>query len=132
MFLPPRQLNVIGSCCGQPKGVVLMVVNWPLLIRNCEGRKMGSNPTSKNGAMATGPAMVMRYSTFPNTLISPPGNVIWSTGMGIVYWLFVPAGRLGFLGTIEPSGFRSATVLEVGKKATGEMERMSKPRISFS
>src|ERR1700722_3657298 len=99
-------------------------------ICNCEGRRIESMPVSTNGAMATGPAIVMRYSRFDQALKSPPGNTIWSTGMGIVQ--FPWRGFDGFLGTGDPSGLVRVITLELGRNATGEMERISKPRISFS
>src|ERR1035438_5392192 len=87
-------------------------------------------PASTKGTIATGPAIVMRYSRFPNTLRSPPGNTIWSTGIGIVQ---LPSrGFAGFLGTGVPSGLVSVITLELGRNATGEIERISNPRISFS
>src|SRR5216683_1061063 len=84
IFRVPKHVLKNGSSSGQPYGVLLMAVNWPLLMRNCDRLKMGSNPKSKKGAIATGPAMVIRYSALETRLRSPPGNVIWSTGMGIL------------------------------------------------
>src|SRR6516164_1882665 len=80
---PPTQLNPASSA-GQPKIVLLMVLSCPLLIFNCEGRRIGSIPMSMNGATVTGPTTVIRYSTFPNKFKSPPGCTIESIGTGIV------------------------------------------------
>src|SRR3984957_1888623 len=83
-FCPPTQLKVIGSCAGQPKTVPLIRFCSEELIRSCEFLRMGSMPTSMNGASATGPAMVMRYSKLVTKLASPPGKTICSTGTGMV------------------------------------------------
>src|SRR5260370_33972064 len=91
---------------------------------------MGSLHASTNGAIATGPAIVMRYSRFVHTLRSPPGNTIWSTGIGTVQ--FPNRGLAGFLGTGVPSGFVRVITFELGRNATGEIDRVSKPRMSFS
>src|ERR1035437_6319416 len=91
---------------------------------------IASMPVSTKGAIATGPAIVMRYSRFVHTLRSPPGNTIWSTGIGTVQ---LPSrGLAGFLGTGVPSGLVSVITLELGRNATGEIDRISKQRMSFS
>ena len=59
---------------GQPNRVLIRVLYWVGLICNCEVRMIGSVPISTKGAMATGPAMVMRYSKLPFRLRSPPGS----------------------------------------------------------
>src|SRR5258708_31618412 len=91
---------------------------------------MGSMPASTKGGIATGPAIVMEYSRFDDTLMSPPGNTIWSTGMGMVQ--FPCRGLAGFLGTGVPSGFVRVMTFELGRNATGDSDRISKPRMSFS
>ena len=66
------------------------------------------------GAIATGPAIVMRYSRFVHTLRSPPGNTIWSTGMGTVQ---LPSrGFAGFLGTGVPSGLVRVIDVRTGQE----------------
>src|ERR1035437_1623096 len=90
---------------------------------------IASMPVSTKGAIATGPAMVMRYSRFVHTLRSPPGNTIWSTGIGTVQ---LPSrGLAGFLGTGVPSGLVSVITLELGRNATGEIDCITKPGLSF-
>src|ERR1700678_1566267 len=80
---PPTQLKPT-SRAGQPKTVLLIKSYWVSLIFNWEGLRIGSTPISTNGAKATGPAMVMRYSKLPTKLKSPPGKTIWSSGTGTV------------------------------------------------
>src|SRR5690349_9648053 len=95
-MLPPWQLYPASSS-GQPNDVLITCWYCAWAICNCEGLTMASMPESTNGTIATGPAMVMRYSRFPHVLRSPPGNTIWSTGIGIVQ---LPCRGLdGFLGT---------------------------------
>src|SRR5215470_549935 len=112
-------------------------------MRSCDLRRIGSKPKSKNGAIATGPAIVIRYSAFETMLKSPPGNVICSTGIGILQQFgSLPVGQevgnpggggiRGFFTTKELSGLRRAIVDEEGRNATGDTERISNPRISFS
>src|SRR5246127_245753 len=72
---PPRQLKPASSCA-QPKGVEITCSYCSDAICSCEGRTIEFSPRSKKGAMATGPAIVMRYSRFPQMLRSPPGNTI--------------------------------------------------------
>src|SRR5215467_15930133 len=104
-------------------------------MRSCDIRRIGSKPKSKNGAIATGPAIVIRYSAFETMLKSPPGNVICSTGIGILQQFgSLPvthepcgAGISGFFTTKELSGLRSAIVDEEGRNATGDTERISNP-----
>src|SRR6185437_17181160 len=119
-FCVPKHWPLIGSTDGHPKGSWLSPANWPELIRNCDFLTIGSNPKSKNGAIATGPAIVILYSAFETRLRSPPGNVIWSTGTRTVYGGL--SGLLGSRGTIELSGLRREMVEAVGRKATGETE----------
>src|SRR5437016_13962156 len=98
-------------------------------MRNCEFLRIGLMPISTNGASATGPAIVIRYSRLVTTLVSPPGKTIRCSGSGIVY---APRrGLLGSLGTIEPSGLLRLITLLSGRNATGEVERISKPRRSL-
>src|SRR5713226_9153110 len=136
-LLPPTQFRAI-SRLGQPKRVFSMSLNCPELIRNCEFLRMGLTPTSINGATATGPAMVIRYSRLVTKLRSQPGKTICSNGMGMVYLgqsglIGLPqSGLLGSFGTTEPSGLVSAMTPLLGRKATGVTERMSNPRKSFS
>src|ERR1700674_3037646 len=80
---PPTQFSPTSSA-GQPKNVLLIRSNCPLLILSCEFLRIGSTPKSRNGARATGPAIVIRYSRLATTLKSPPGKTIWSRGTGIV------------------------------------------------
>src|SRR5439155_374816 len=126
---PPTQFKATSNC-GQPNTVVLISVNCPELIRSWEFLIIGSTPKSTNGASATGPAMVKRYSRFPTRLRSPPGNTICSAGTLIVYG--PSRGLLGSFGTTDPSGLRSTTVEVFGRNATGDTERMTNPRRSFS
>src|SRR6266567_6004916 len=97
-----------GSRFGQPKGVLRSWSNWALAICNCEGRMMGETPESRKGAMATGPAMVTRYSRFPLRPMSPPGVTSCWKGTGMVQQLILEMRQeLGLflnLGTGEPSG----------------------------
>src|SRR5437016_5376097 len=126
---PPTQFSPTSNA-GHPNTVLLMSFSWPDAIRNCDCRRIGTTPTSMNGARATGPTIVMRYSTLLTKLKSPPGNTICWMGMGIVYG---PArGFLGSFGTAEPSGFTRGITALLARKATGETERMSKPRRSVS
>src|SRR5215469_10264459 len=81
---PPTQLNEI-SRAGHPNNEVLMSLNCPELIRNCDCRMIGSTPTSMKGASVTGPTIAMRYSTLPNVLKSPPGCTMVAIGIGIWY-----------------------------------------------
>src|SRR5271168_1624279 len=117
---PPVQLKPISSA-GQPKDVLLMSCCCDSLILGCDGRKMGSMPRSAKGAMATGPAMVMRYSRLPMTLKSPPGVVSCWYGIGMLMQLvahvpleLTPTGKLGLAGTNAPVGFRRATDWALG------------------
>src|SRR5260221_4204426 len=129
-FGQARHWPLTGSTAGQPKGNSVSAANWPGLIRNCEPLRIGSKPKSTKGAIATGPAIVILYSMFETRFKSPPGKEIWSTGTRTVY--AGPNGLLGSLGTVDPSGLRSVIVEAVGRKATGEMDRISNPRRSFS
>src|ERR1035437_11123550 len=107
-MLPPWQLYPAASV-GHPKGVPTTWSYCTVAICSCEGRRIGSMPESMKGAIATGPAIVIRYSRFVHTLRSPPGNTIWSTGIGTVQ---LPSrGLAGFLGTGVPSGL----VSEIGR-----------------
>src|SRR5208283_3002487 len=63
-FTPPTQAYAEFSC-GQPNSVLIRVSYWKMLVCNCDGRRIGLTPMSTKGAMATGPAMVMRYSRLP-------------------------------------------------------------------
>src|SRR5436309_3102476 len=96
----------MGSTEGHPKGKSFNAASWPALIRSCEFLSTGSNPKSTNGAIATGPAMVILYSALLTRLKSPPGNEIWSTGTRTVYAGL--NGLLGSRGTVDPSGLRRA------------------------
>src|SRR5450755_1386534 len=119
---PCSQAYVTGLCSGQPKRVFTSVLYCTGLICNCELRRMGSTPKSTKGAIATGPAMVIRYSRLPCRLRSPPGVVSCWYGTGIFQQLLthcpeelVTAGNRGFEGTKLPSWFRSATVCALGR-----------------
>src|SRR5579863_63216 len=104
----PAQLYPASSL-GHPKGVLITAEYCCAAICSCERRRMGSMPVSTNGAIATGPAMVMRYSRLVTRLRSPPGKTIWSTGIGtvqqLVGWggfrlaLAGLQGKLGLAGT---------------------------------
>src|SRR6202021_3086803 len=72
----------------------------------------------------------MRYSKFVTRLRSPPGKVIWSTGIGMVK--FPRRGFCAFFRTGVPSGLVSVIEPTLGRNATGDTERISKPRRSFS
>src|SRR5450756_1012414 len=74
---------------GQPKMVFSKFWNWIGLTCNCEVRRIGSMPASTKGAMATGPAMVMRYSALAFRLRSPPGVTSCRYGTGIFTQLLV-------------------------------------------
>src|SRR5579863_2267308 len=82
-FDPPMQFKPM-STAGQPNTVALIKSNCPLLIFNWESLRMGSTPKSTNGATATGPAIVIRYSALLTRLKSPPGKTIWFSGTGTV------------------------------------------------
>src|SRR5450755_189824 len=62
-FIPPLHVNPLAAegGSGQPKKVFTRVLYWVKFVCNCEVRIIGSVPISTKGAMATGPAMVMRY-----------------------------------------------------------------------
>src|SRR5579863_4475639 len=87
-----------ASSLGHPKGVLITAEYCCCAICNSERRTMGSMPVSTNGAIRTGPAMVMRYSKLVTRLRSPPGKTIWSTGMGMVQQLVGPP-MLALVGT---------------------------------
>ena len=72
ILAPPVQAKAESSV-GQPNRVFTRVLYWVKFVCNCEVRMIGSTPASIKGAMATGPAMVMRYSKLPFRLRSPPG-----------------------------------------------------------
>src|SRR5580704_2413382 len=76
--LPRAQVLAVAVCnsVGHPTGVPITVSYCTCAICTCDGRRIGSMPVSTNGAIATGPTMVMRYSRLVTTLKSPPGNVI--------------------------------------------------------
>ena len=59
-------------------------LNWASAVRSWDLRTIGFIPISTNGAIATGPAIVMRYSTFATKLVSPPGITMLCTGIGTV------------------------------------------------
>src|SRR5208282_4087801 len=140
MVWPPEHAyDVWGPRIGQPNSVLCRVSYWTGLICNCEVRRIGSTPVSTKGAMATGPAMVMRYSKLPCRLRSPPGVTSWRNGTGILKQLLAhapeavtPTGKRGLAGTKVESAFRSATAWVLGRYAMGETVRISKPRRSFS
>src|SRR5690348_6856335 len=67
----PRHCPLTGSTEGQPNGTWFSDANCPLLIFNCDDLSTGSTPKSTNGAMATGPAIVIRYSALLTRLKSP-------------------------------------------------------------
>src|ERR1700752_5313177 len=88
-----------GSSVGQPKGVLIRLVDCCGAICNCDGRRIGSTPASTKGASATGPTIVIRYSRLLTRLRSPPGKTIWFIGIVMVQILLPTAGLLGSLGT---------------------------------
>src|SRR5450759_4084033 len=121
ILCPPVQAKAVSSC-GQPNRVFLRVSNWTGLICNCEVRRIGSMPMSTKGAMATGPAMVMRYSKLPCRLRSPPGVTSCWNGTGIFQQLLAHApeelvntGNRGLAGTNDPSGFLRDTAWALGR-----------------
>src|SRR5215467_7081086 len=121
---------VVGSRFGQPNCVLTTWSYCCDAICSCERRTIGSIPASMKGATATGPAIVMRYSKLPHALKSPPGNTIWSIGIGT---LTAPRpGLLGSFNTGLPSGLVRVIAPALGRNATGDTDRMSNPRISFS
>src|SRR5208282_2345040 len=122
-FCPPRQLKAVLKI-GQPNRSFCRMLNWIGLICNCEERRIGSVPMSTKGAMATGPAMVMRYSTLAFRLKSPPGVTSCWYGTGIFQQLpahapeeFICTGNRGLAGTNVPSGFLRATFCALGRYA---------------
>src|ERR1700674_354030 len=121
IFAPPVQAKAESSV-GQPNRVLIRVLYWVKFVCNCEVRIIGSAPISTKGAMATGPAMVMRYSKLPFRLRSPPGVTSWLYGTGIFQQLlahppeeFVCTGNRGLAGTNVPSAFRRDTVWALGR-----------------
>src|SRR6266852_3848530 len=124
---PPLQVKPLPAygASGQPKNVSFKVWNWNWLICNCELRRIGSTPASTKGAMATGPAMVMRYSRLPFKLRSPPGVTSCRYGIGILTQLLTgtqlplasgpTGGPAGFLGTNAPVGVLRATLWALGR-----------------
>src|SRR5579871_4924061 len=72
---PPMQFKPMSNA-GQPKDVLLIKSSWDALTFNWDVRMIGSTPKSTKGAIATGPAMVIRYSALVTILKSPPGNTI--------------------------------------------------------
>jgi hypothetical protein len=75
ILVPPTQFSATSSC-GHPKMVLLMSFNCPEATRSCDWRRMGTTPRSANGARATGPTIVIRYSALVTRLKSPPGKTI--------------------------------------------------------
>src|SRR6266478_4565641 len=124
IFAPPVQAKAESSV-GQPNRVFIRVLYWVKFVCNCEVRMIGSAPISIKGAMATGPAMVMRYSRLPFRLRSPPGVTSCRYGIGIFTQLLTgtqlplasdpTGGPAGFLGTNAPVGFRRATLWALGR-----------------
>ena len=80
-------------------------------------------PVSTKGTIATGPAIVMRYSRFVNTLRSPPGkhDLVHRNGHGPV-----PQPRVGgILGNRGPVGIGQRDHVGAGKKR----HRRNRPNI---
>ena len=127
---PPAQFRAISSA-GQPKTVVLMSASCPGLIRSCDPLTMGFMPTSTKGASATGPAMVNPVFQIRDQagIATRKHNPLHWNRNGVaaaqrICW--DPWGRRCHPGCAE------RLLLLSGRNATGDTERISKPRISFS
>src|ERR1035438_5709121 len=124
---PPAHTKAVFRL-GQPYWVLISVLNCTGLICNCEARRIGSTPASTKGAIATGPAMVIRYSRLPFMLRSPPGVTSCWYGTGIFQQLLthapeelVKTGNLGLAGTKVPSWFRRGTLCaQIGRASCRE------------
>ena len=126
---PPVQFRAISSA-GQPNTVLLISASCPSLMRNCDPRMMGSTPKSDKRR---------------DRNRSRDGEAVFQIGdqAGIATGEHDPLDRnrnrvvasqriAGIFGNRVPSGLVSVIAPLSGRNATGETERISKPRISFS